>query len=307
MLHEYMQQVERFLRDQNQKWINPDDLISYCNRARREVAMRTQSIRRIPPISGPITAIDVTASGNGYTNPTVVISGPDSPGGKILNPGGAQATALAQVVGNQIAGVQVTYGGDGYFQPTATISDPTGFGATLTVTVPGINVLRPFQEEYAFADIPLGIFPGVESVFAIRGISSLFNNQRYSWIYKSFSEYQAFIRRYTQQYFYTPAVFTQLGQGVGGSFLCYPIAAQVYQFEPDCSCLPSPLIDDNSPEAIPAPWTEVIPYFAAHLAYLELQNMNAARMYFDLYEGMTHRYSAYARIVRAPSVYPRRY
>ncbi len=269
MLHEYMQQVERFLRDQNQKWINPDDLISYCNRARREVAMRTQSIRRIPPISGPITAIDVTASGNGYTNPTVVISGPDSPGGKILNPGGAQATALAQVVGNQIAGVQVTYGGDGYFQPTATISDPTGFGATLTVTVPGINVLRPFQEEYAFADIPL--------------------------------------RTYTQQFCYTPAVFTQLGQGVGGSFLCYPIAAQVYQFEPDCSCLPSPLIDDNSPEAIPAPWTEVIPYFAAHLAYLELQNMNAARMYFDLYEGMTHRYSAYARIVRAPSVYPRRY
>src|SRR6266851_8810952 len=142
MLHEYMQQVERFLRDQNQKWINPADLISYVNRGRREVAMRTQCIRRIPPISAPITAIDVSAFGNGYTNPAVVISGPDSPGGMILNPGGAQATALAQVIGNQIAGVQVTYGGDGYFKPTATVSDPTGFGATLVCTVAGINVLQ---------------------------------------------------------------------------------------------------------------------------------------------------------------------
>lgn len=307
MLFDYSKQVRRFLRDREQHFLNEESVYSYVNRARREVAMRAQCIRRVPPISGPITQYNVTAAGTGYTNPTVVISAPDSPGGHRLNPAGAQATATAQFIGGQISGVQPTYGGDGYFQPTATISDPTGSGAVVVPVVTGINVLNPFQEEYRFSELPLGTFSGVDSVFAIRGVSSLFNNLRYSWIYKSFSEYQAFIRTYTRQYFYTPAVFTQLEQGAEGSILIYPLPAQLYQWEPDCLCIPEDLVDDRSPEAIPEPWTEAVPYMAASLCYAELQNFNAAKFYQDQYDGWVHRYSGHARIVRTPMIYARRY
>lgn len=44
-LNEYLKQTQRFLRDATQQFLNPQDLISYVNRARREVAMRAQCIR----------------------------------------------------------------------------------------------------------------------------------------------------------------------------------------------------------------------------------------------------------------------
>jgi hypothetical protein len=305
MLFSYLQDTERFLRDGGQRYVNPDDIISWVNRARREVAMRTQCIRRVPPISGPITALTVTQNVPASNLTNIVISGPDSPSGRRPFPAGAQATALPQIIGTTLVDAQLTYGGDGYFQPTVSLSDQPG--SPITATVAGINVLNPFQEEVRFTDLPLGTFPGVASVYAIRGVSSLFNNLRYSWIYKSFSEYQAFIRTYTQQYFYTPAVFTQVEQGVNGSILIYPIPAQTYQWEPDCQCLPSDLIDDQSPEAIPAPWTETVPYMAASLAYQHLQNLNFARYSQDQDHGRVLRYSNAAHINRTPVIYSRRY
>ena len=56
-LNEYLKQTQRFLRDQQQRLVNPLDLIEYINRSRREIAERTQSIRLVPPVSGQITAI----------------------------------------------------------------------------------------------------------------------------------------------------------------------------------------------------------------------------------------------------------
>ena len=47
----YLQQVQRLLREQNQVFENVDDLTSYVNRARREIAYRTESLRVIGTIS----------------------------------------------------------------------------------------------------------------------------------------------------------------------------------------------------------------------------------------------------------------
>ena len=51
----YLKQTQRFLREQQQAFENPADLLSYINRARREVAARTQCIRRLTPVSGQVT------------------------------------------------------------------------------------------------------------------------------------------------------------------------------------------------------------------------------------------------------------
>ena len=103
-LFDYLKDTQRFLRDANQDLFDPGDLIDYVNRGRREVAMRTQCIRRLTPISAPVITASVVAAGSAYTNtPTITITDPDFPGGAGANPGGAQATASAFVQGGTIA------------------------------------------------------------------------------------------------------------------------------------------------------------------------------------------------------------
>lgn len=295
MLYDYLKATEGLLRDRRQLMLNTDDLVTYINRARRDLALRTQSIRRMPPVSGAIMTIAVTAAGSGYTNPQVTITPPDFPNGQVLFPGGAQATATAQQIGGQISNVAVIFGGSGYFQPTVTITDPTGHGATAVPQVSPILTVNPFQEIYDFSNFPLGEFPGIRSVFAIFSGSLIFNNFRYMLLNYPWTQYQAFIRTYPQQYFYVPTVMSQYGQGAGGSMYLYPLPNALYQWECDCLCLPTDLDDDEDFEALPDPWPDAVPYFAAHMAYLELQNFNYARAMMDLYEKMTTRYSAGAR------------
>ena len=305
MLNRYLQQTQRFLREQNQSLLHPHDLMEYVNRARREIAERTQSIRRTPPISGPIATINVTAGGAGYTAPTVTISPPDSPGGRAPNPGGLQATALATVIGGQIVSIAVTNGGDGYFAPIVTISDPTGSGALASPVLASIFQLNALQEEYRFSDIPLGTLPGVDSVFAVQSVAVIYANYRYVLPMYPWTIYQAQIRQYPRQYYYVPTMASQYGIGTDGSLFLYPIASQPYQCELDCYCLPSDLTTDKDFEALPQPWQDAVPYFAAHLAYAELQNAQMAAMYLQLHDQMVHRFSASANIGRAINPYGR--
>ena len=181
MLFEYQQQVQRFLREQKQDFNNLDDIRSYINRARREVALRTQCVRVLTSSAGAISGYTVTAGGSGYSStPTVTITAPDFPSGMLPHPNGDQATASAIVQGGVITSILSTYGGAGYFQPVVTITDTTGHGATATPIVTGINLLNQGQEKYTFADIDLSGNPGCESVYAVRGMSIIYSGYRYS-------------------------------------------------------------------------------------------------------------------------------
>lgn len=310
-LFDYQQQVQRFLRDANQTFLNPTDLIDYINRARREVAMRAQCIRRLTPISGSIITIEVdnTDSNNDYSdNPTITITAPDFPSGQGEFPEGEQATANAVVNNGTIEEITVEYGGYGYFQPTVTITDPdgSGEGATAEVTeLTYINQVTQGKEVYPFSEIDLSMFPGCGSVYMIKSVSLLFSQFRYSLACYDFSTYNSLLRQWSQQWQYVPAVCAQYGQGAGGSFYMYPIPSQAYQVELDCLIIPSDLTDNQSVEAIPAPWTDAVPLFAAHLSYLELQNMNHAKGYLDLFDKFVQRYSDYARVGRRINPYGR--
>ena len=305
MLFQYMQDTQRFLREQRQELSNPDDLIAYINRARRDIAGFSQSIRVLTPSAGSIKSITVTAGGTGYTNPAVTVSAPDFPSGRPPFPSGAQATASAVVIGGIITQINVAYGGDGYFKPIVTITDATGTGATATATTTYINEVVQGQEVYNFSDVDLSINPGVESVYAVRSVSIIYNNYRYSLPMYSFSVYQAMIRQYPFQYQFVPTFTSQFGQGTSGSLYMYPLPSQTYQVEYDCQCLPSDLTDDQSVEALPMPWRDAVAFYAVHLAFLELQNFNAAQGYLALYEKFAQRYSNFARIGRVVNPYGR--
>lgn len=295
-LFTYQKKVQRLLRDQRQQLINPADLVEYINEARRMVAIHAQCIRVVPPISGQVIQITVTSPGSGYSSsPTVSISAPDFPGGQKLTPLGAQATATATVVGGAISSINVVYGGSGYFQPIVTITDTTGTGATATATVSPIQTTQNGQEEYRFADVDLSTFPGVKEILNVRLVTTIYAQIRYPVIATSFDDYKANIANFPLQFTFVPWFTGQLGQGASGSLFMYPVPNGIYQQEWDCICLPDDLVNNNSPEAIPDPWTEAVPYFALHLAYNELQNTEKAQYYLQLYLQYLRTYSVGAR------------
>ncbi len=305
-LFEYSKLVQKLCHDTKQEFLTPQDLFGYINIARRETAMRAQCVRRLTPTGGSIVGWTVTNAGSGYSNnPTLTITAPDYPTGTLPNPNGAQATASAIVQNGTISAIFSQYGGAGYFQPLMTITDSTGTGATAVTTVPLINTLKAGQEVYNFSDIDVTMFPGIDSVYAIRSASVIYSNYRYSLPMYDFSTYQAMIRQYPFQYQYVPTFCSQFGQGTDGSFYAYPLPSQTYQWEFDCLCLPQDLIDNQSVEVIPQPWSDAVPYFAAHLAFLELQNHNVAKYFDDQFDKRLLRYSQYARLGGAVNRYGR--
>lgn len=298
-LFDYMKQVQRLIGDAKQEKIAPNDIIAYINIARRQVAELTQCVRVLTPISGSITTITVLTPGSGLTSPTVTITTPDFPSGNPTNPGGLQATAIAHLSGGSVASITVSNAGSGYFQPQVTITDPTGTGATASATVSSINTVNQNQEVYPFANAPLGDTPGVGSIFAVKSVTIIFDNLRYILPCYSFSTYQNYIRNYPFQYSYVPTVCSQYGQGGNGSLYYYPQPQQTYQTEWDAFCLPINLVDDTTPEAIPLPWSDAVPYFAAYLALLEMQKANDARGMLELFDKHLLRQSNSARPGRA--------
>jgi hypothetical protein len=306
-LNDYLKQCQRFTREAKQDFIRPEDMISYINRARREVAMRAQCVRRLTPISGSVIGATVTAGGSGYVSPVATISAPDFPSGTQPMPNGDQATAIATQVGGVINSVQISYGGHGYFQPIVTITDATGpgTGATATLKLSPINVIVQGQEVYNLSDINVSMFPGVDSVYLIHNTTVIYSNYRYGLPQYSQSVYKNFVAQYPNQYEYVPSFSCQTGQGTSGQIMMYPIPSQTYQVEYDCFCLPQDLRDNQSVDVIPKPWDDAVSYFAAHLAFLDIQNYNVGNMYLDLYDKMLLRYSQYTRMGRVVNPYGR--
>jgi hypothetical protein len=305
-LFTYLKQCRRFLSDGNMELLDDGDLTEYINQARRETAMRAQCIRILPAISNPIVSGQVLSGGSDYTDPTVMISPPDFPSGFLPLPQGAQAIATVTVVGGVIKSINISYGGAGYFQPQITVTDPTGTGFEGSLAVAPVNTLNQGQEQFPFSAVDLSMFPGVSSIYMVRGVSVIFSNYRYSLPFYSFSVYQAMIRQYVaSQFQYVPAYGSQFGQGTSGTLFLYPPPSQQYQMEWDCQCLPQDLIDDQSVEAIPSPWDDAVPWFAAYLAMVGLQNWNSARAFQEQYEKRMKDYSSYVRPGRVTNPYGR--
>jgi hypothetical protein len=305
MLFEYIKQCQRLVRDSKQDLLNPSHLISYINRARRKIALKTQSCRALTPISGTILSATVTSGGMNYTAPAAIISAPDYPSGALPFPNGFQALANVTILAGSVTSVSITNGGAGYFQPQITIADPTGSGATASLQLSWINQMASGQEVYPFSAVDMSLFPGMAYVYSIKSVSVLYANYRYSLSCYSFSTYQAMIRQYAQVYRYVPFFCAQYGQGQAGNFYLFPIPDQAYQLEWDCFCVPIELTNDQDIEAIPSPWTDAVQYYAVSDAYAELQNLNFARYYEEKGDRELNIYSVGARPGRVTNPYGR--
>lgn len=290
--------------------IDDENLVSYINRARREVAMRAQCIRILTPISGSVVSCTLTNGGTGYSaETTAVITPPDFPSGMAPKPNGDQATATPIIQGGVIVSVDINYGGYGYYQPTISFDDPnnTGTGAAGTLQVSPINVMVAGQEVYPFSSADLSAFPGVGAIYMILSVSVLYANWRYSLACPSFSSYQASLRSFPFSYQYVPFYMAQYGRGTSGNFFMYPQPSEPYQMEWDCFCLPQEMLDDQATEAVPEPFTDAVPWLATSYAYSELQNLNSAKYYQQQFDQWVSRYATYTQPGRPSSPYGRPY
>lgn len=98
-----------------------------------------------------------------------------------------------------------------------------------------------------------------------------------------------------------PVSWAQYSQGQTGSFYIDPLPDLIYTLTTDSVCLPIPLVDDTTAEAIPYPFTDAIPYFAAYLALLSSQT-NARRADAESYFGYYSQFVQRARQFSNPSL-----
>ena len=275
MLTKYLTRTTRLLGPSGAQFNAQSALVDYINEARGQVAAEGQCIKVLPPGTNGIASISVTAGGSGYlTAPTVVITGP-----------GSGATATANLVGNAVSTVTVNTAGSGY-DNTTTITF-TGGGGTLAAASPVINCVNTVaaQEIYTFASVnPLAqLTAGVASVLFVSSVAVSWGALKPTLRQINWDDLQAWLRSYpiiSGQ----PAVFAQFGQGESGSIYLQPVPTQAASMEWNCVCTPIDLVDDTTVEAIPYPWTDAVPFFAAYLAFLTARRPIEAKGMRDIYD-----------------------
>jgi hypothetical protein len=97
-----------------------------------------------------------------------------------------------------------------------------------------------------------------------------------------------------------PTVMAQEGQGLSGTFYFSPVPNAVGTASFDVACLPVPLVNDSTPEAIPALWTDAVPFYAAWLAMMQLQRQADAQVMLGRYKELAMR----GRQEATPTVLP---
>lgn len=94
-----------------------------------------------------------------------------------------------------------------------------------------------------------------------------------------------------------PTEWAQYKQGELGSIYVDPVPDDSYTLNVDCLAVPNDLAADGDVDAIPYPWTDAVPYFAAYLALLAAQSAqrqaDAARMLerYNEFKDRARRYS----------------
>ena len=86
-----------------------------------------------------------------------------------------------------------------------------------------------------------------------------------------------------------PKTVAQLRQGTSGTILLDPVPANDTPLLVDTVWLPIPLVNDSTVEAIPYPWTDAVQFYAAWLAFMQLQRQADADTMLSRYKELAWR------------------
>lgn len=137
------------------------------------------------------------------------------------------------------------------------------------------------QESYALPTVGLGVGEG--NAVAVLNISVPWGTYTPTLDRYPFSEFQAYFRLFSGTVAGFPECWSQLGDSNMGTVYFFPIPTQVFASLWDCAFTVLPLSTDASPEAIPYPFTDCVPYFAAYLALMNAQRFQESKATFGIF------------------------
>jgi hypothetical protein len=151
----------------------------------------------------------------------------------------------------------------------------------------GTVAVSSFTYAYPFANVvPSVSNAGLASVGVVRQVwwvnsagttTILLQPRPWEW-------YSAFCFPSLETNYSQPQLWAQLGSGLAGQIFLYPDPSANASLTVDANWVPVALTSDSTPEALPLPWTQAVPYYAAYLAYLYAQRSEDANEMWQLYE-----------------------
>lgn len=114
----------------------------------------------------------------------------------------------------------------------------------------------------------------------VLGIVVIYGNARARLGERSYPEASSHFQP-TTTYSQIPHVFAQMSPT---QVYVAPKPNQAYDAEWDTMVVSADLVNPNDVDPLPYPWTEPVPYLAAHLARLQLQQYDEAQQYKTLYQ-----------------------
>ena len=153
-----------------------------------------------------------------------------------------------------------------------------------------LGTLLTNVDKYLFRDI----VPNGAKTIDILGIQPIFGNTRYSLRWYDYTYLTAFYRPWTQ-YRQLPVAFSIYGPNI--LYIAPAPNVDYPNTEFDTAIVPDQLINDNTQDIIPEPYTDAVKYYAARLAKLRMQQYEEALAFDKLYTQRTNELNA---------MYPRR-
>lgn len=176
-----------------------------------------------------------------------------------------------------------------------TTADLTGYintargqiaGEGKCIRIYGALTLAVGTQVYPFSSISVDPTStlGVAGVFNVRG-ANVSVGAGSAWMRpRSFPYFQLYFLNNPVPVTARPKEYSQYGQGANGTLYFNSVPDAPYVVSADCVCFPVNLVDDTTPEAIPYPWTDCIPYYAAYMACLSSQRTSDANDMFSRYQ-----------------------
>ena len=260
-LSTYLTAVRRLLHDANGRYWTDPDLIDAINQAQRRTVADSACLRQLQTIYlsqglelygyGSVSGANVLIGGSGYTAaPLITVSAPPA--------GGTLAAATAQISGGAVTQITVTDGGSGYLAaPAFTIAPPSaGVTATCATTILAANTLD------------------------VLNVTVLWGSMRITLDRMAFTKFQAGVRAW-QGFSQRPMYCCSYGQS---NWYIGPIPDQFYISEWDTVIAPSDLVNTTDVSPVSYPYSDVLPFYAAHIAKFKEQSQNEADAFLMLYQ-----------------------
>jgi hypothetical protein len=294
VLNTYLTRTKNLLHDPNPQFWTTANLTLFINEARGQIAAQGQCVRVLPPSTNGIASVTVNTGGNYGGTPTATAVGP-----------GTGATFSVTMAGSAVSAVTPLTAGSGYDNTTTTTF--TGGAPVVAATAtPVINCLNTVngQEVYTFvaANALAALTSGVGKILFVQSVAVSWGALKPTldqWIW---NDLQALVRSYpvvSGQ----PAIWAQYAQGEIGSVYLRPVPTNSLPMDWDCICTPIDLVDDTTPEAIPYPWTDAVPYFSAYLALMNARRPEEAKNVYGIFEQTMRRSREQSEPTFIPSYY----